>query len=51
VIAERNFDAGCHDAVWNGLDSRGARVSSGVYFARLAAPDGRVDSVKMVVLR
>jgi hypothetical protein len=30
--------AGSHRAVWDGRDSRGARVASGIYFARFRAP-------------
>jgi hypothetical protein len=38
------------ESTWDGRDAWGARVASGVYFAKLVA-EGRVDAVKMVVLR
>lgn len=42
--------AGPWESEWDGRDSRGRRVASGVYFAKLVA-DGHVDAVKVVVLR
>jgi hypothetical protein len=42
--------AGLHETPWDGRDRTGARVASGVYFAKLVA-DGRLDAVKMVILR
>jgi hypothetical protein len=42
--------AGPHELVWNGEDDRGNRVASGVYFARMIAPDfGAVR--KMLLLK
>jgi len=37
VLAEGIIGAGSHTAVWNGTDSDGRTVSSGVYFYRLTA--------------
>lgn len=42
--------AGVHETGWDGRDRHGARVASGVYFAKLQA-GGRLDAVKMVILR
>lgn len=42
--------AGTHEARWNGTDARGERVSSGVYFCRLAA-GGDVLTRKLVLLK
>jgi poly-gamma-glutamate capsule biosynthesis protein CapA/YwtB (metallophosphatase superfamily) len=39
---------GFHEAVWNGLNEAGLRVSSGIYFARLVA--GSFHQVRKVVL-
>lgn len=50
VIADKPLEAGCHEEIWDGLDGQGKRVSAGIYFAKLSGADGRVDSVKMVVL-
>ena len=35
---------------WKGLDERGTPVSSGVYFARLASPEGQLTR-KMMLLK
>jgi hypothetical protein len=53
VLEEGVFGAGRHEAVWDGNDSSGDRVASGVYFCRLEAPDlrGAVESTKMVMIR
>ena len=48
VDGERS--AGTHVATWDGRDSAGRRVASGVYFYRLAAR-GAVESRRMVLLR
>lgn len=36
----RQFSPGEHEVVWEGMDKSGARVSAGVYFARLDASGG-----------
>jgi agmatine/peptidylarginine deiminase len=41
---------GCHRVPWTGFGSDGARVPSGIYFARLSV-DGAVATAKLVVLR
>jgi hypothetical protein len=51
----RTFDlgrlpAGEHAVVWNGTDEGGSRVGSGVYIARLHAPDG-AHSMRVVLVR
>ena len=42
--------AGSHQVVWDGADSRGAPVSSGVYFYRIEA-NGFAESKKMLLLK
>jgi hypothetical protein len=37
VLASAWFDAGAHDAVWDGRAERGAELPTGVYFCRLQA--------------
>jgi flagellar hook assembly protein FlgD len=37
VLADDMFDAGVKELRWDGTDSRGARVSSGIYFYRLTS--------------
>lgn len=34
-LADRKYPAGAHSVEWNGTDSRGQTVASGVYFYRL----------------
>jgi len=40
TLAEGEHRAGRHQAVWDGRDGRGRKVSSGVYFYRLTAAGG-----------
>ena len=50
MLAEGRFDAGRHEVVWEGRDGEGHRMSSGVYFAVLRAPEGR-QVRKMLLLK
>ena len=36
-IANRDYPAGYNEVTWNGLNSNGEQVSSGVYFHRISA--------------
>jgi immune inhibitor A len=49
-IAERPFDAGRHSVVWDGADSGGNAVCSGIYFYRLVTDD-RAHTGKVTLLR
>lgn len=49
TLASGMMDAGGHAVAWNGVDSNGRRVTSGVYFVRLSA-DGIDSQVRKVVL-
>jgi len=40
TLADRMFDAGEYDLVWDGADDAGARVPRGVYFVRLEYASG-----------
>ena len=42
--------AGAHEARWDGLDTRGVRVPSGMYFYRLEG-DGRLLIGKVLAIR
>jgi flagellar hook assembly protein FlgD len=44
------LDAGSHEVVWDGRDSAGRNVASGVYVYRLVANDGTITR-RMVLLR
>ncbi|HSG27688.1 MAG TPA: M1 family aminopeptidase, partial [Candidatus Krumholzibacterium sp.] len=50
VLTDGVWPAGSHDIVWNGLDSSGVPVASGVYFYRMESGDTST-SKKMVLLR
>ena len=49
-LASGDQDAGIHQVVWDGTDSTGRRLSSGVYICRLQG-DGFEESRKMTLLR
>jgi len=49
-LFDENLDAGRHRLMWEGVDSRECRVSSGLYFIKLEA-GGRTDTRKVVLLR
>ena len=51
TLVDRPMPAGYGQrAIWNGLDATGAPVPTGVYWARLVAPD-RVETRKMLLLQ
>ena len=50
VLAEGFLQAGNHEARWNGRDSLGNPVSSGVYLYRLEA-GGKWETRKMTLVR
>jgi flagellar hook assembly protein FlgD len=39
TIANGQFTAGWHSLIWNGKDSYGKKVSSGVYIYQLSTPE------------
>jgi len=50
ALASRLMGEGRHTLAWDGLDSKGRRVSSGLYFVRVAG-GGRSQTRKLVILR
>jgi len=50
LARDARYAAGDHALAWNGRDAEGARVASGVYFARLAAGDA-VESRRLTLVR
>jgi flagellar hook assembly protein FlgD len=50
TLSEGDKSKGEHRVVWNGADSRGMQVSSGVYLYRLIA-EGREETRKMLLAR
>jgi hypothetical protein len=48
TLVDQQMPAGYHSAVWNGLDSNGRTVGSGVYFCRVQCCEGQ-DMMKKVI--
>ena len=40
VLADRDYDAGDHTVVWNGMDAMGRAVPSGTYVVHLSTDVG-----------
>jgi hypothetical protein len=51
VLADRTFPRGGNSVTWDGRDSRGQDVPSGIYFAVAQAAGGVQDRYKLVLLR
>lgn len=51
TLFDGHRDRGVHSETWDGTDSRGNRVSSGVYFYRLTVDGGHVFTKKMALLK
>lgn len=49
TLTDARWNAGAHALPWDGRDARGARVSPGVYFVKLATPN-HTESGRIVVL-
>ena len=43
--------AGRYEAVWHGVNSRGAEVASGVYLYRIVSGSGYKDTKRMTLLK
>ena len=50
VLADERKPAGYHRAIWDGTDTSGRSVSSGIYFVRFTA-DNFVDTRKVMLLK
>jgi hypothetical protein len=50
TLEDSNKNAGAYTLAWNGIDTRGNRASSGVYFARITHSSG-TRSYKLVLLK
>jgi len=50
LLDDHRLERGARTVVWNGTDSTGSRVASGVYFVRASA-DGQTAAAKVLVLR
>ena len=50
TLVDSEFDAGYHTVIWDGRNSSGEQVSTGVYFYRLNAGDYS-SSKKMTIIK
>jgi hypothetical protein len=50
VLAEGHMQAGPHTRIWQGRDSAGRQVPSGVYYVRMVAGD-KIDHQKVMLLK
>jgi hypothetical protein len=50
TLKDGMMEGGSYELIWNGIDSTGARVSSGIYFCRMVT-EGTSQTLKMVLLR
>lgn len=50
TLANEELSAGEHSLLWNGTDSKGSKVSSGVYFYKMQTP-GYQSTRKMVLMK
>jgi hypothetical protein len=50
VLSDHEFAAGPHTLTWNGRDSQGAAMPSGIYVVRLES-ESRVESRKLMLIR
>ena len=50
VLANGQFNAGGHSIIWNGKDSNGVNVASGIYLYRVVAGNNRITK-KMLLLK
>ena len=50
LFKNKTEEAGIHKIVWDGMNSSGSRVASGVYFAVIKSEDSQ-GSRKMILLR
>jgi flagellar hook assembly protein FlgD len=48
TLVNETIPAGEHSVIWNGRDSNGNRVSSGIYFYKLKT--GKIEKVKKMIL-
>ncbi len=51
TLVEQNKDAGYHSVVWNGKDSTGNQVSSGLYLYKLIVDNKAIDMKKCLLLK
>ncbi len=50
VLANGTYQAGTHEVVWNGCDSRGTAMPSGVYMYRLKSGES-MHAKKMILMK
>jgi hypothetical protein len=50
LIDNREFNAGIHKVVWNGVKVNGSRAASGIYFYQLIS-DKQMTARSMILLK
>jgi flagellar hook assembly protein FlgD len=53
TVANGHFDAGTHEAMWDGRMNSGGKAASGVYYAKIsgAAKNSGSDGIKLVLAK
>ncbi|HET7498250.1 MAG TPA: FlgD immunoglobulin-like domain containing protein [Candidatus Eisenbacteria bacterium] len=51
TLADERMAQGMHEVNWDGRDTSGSHVASGVYYARVASEGGATDVIKMVMAK
>jgi hypothetical protein len=51
TLVDRSMEAGSHEVLWNGTNSAGTGVPSGVYFYMMTTSEGFSATRKMILLR
>jgi len=51
TLADKHVDAGQHEVSWDGRNSSGKPVTSGVYYAKVSSAGGNSDVIKMVMAK
>jgi hypothetical protein len=51
TLASGHYEAGVHEATWDGMTARGGRAASGVYYAKITGAANGVDTQRLVMAK